>query len=324
MDFWLNLKKPFFCLAPMDEVTDTVFRQIVAKAGKPDVFFTEFTNVDGLQSTGRDKLLPRLKFTDIERPIVAQIFGLNPENYFKTAKQLKDMGFDGIDINMGCPEKSVVKNGSCAGLIDNPVLAKEIIEATIEGANGLPVSVKTRIGVKTIKTEEWVGFLLGFNLSAITVHGRTAKEMSKVPCHWEEIGKAVKLRDQSQVKGRNKTLIIGNGDIGSYQEGLEKVKEFGVDGIMIGRGVLKNIWIFNPEIDPAEKACLDRLGLLLVHINLFQETFDSRKNFAILKKFCKAYINGFDGAAELRGELMETASLEELREKIVVKVDDRG
>jgi len=208
--FWNTLEKPILIQAPMDDVTDTVFRQIIARCGKPDVFFTEFTNVEGMCSRGKDKVGKRIVFTPVERPIVAQIWGLDPLKFTETAKLIKRMGFDGIDINMGCPEKSVVKRGSCGAIIDNPKLAKEIILAVRKGAVGLPISVKTRIGVKNIQTEKWIKFLLEMDLDAITIHGRTVAEMSDVPNHWDEIGKAVRLRDSM----KSKTLIIGNGDIG--------------------------------------------------------------------------------------------------------------
>ena len=258
-NIWNTLEKPFLVQAPMEDVTDTVFRQIIAKCGKPDVFFTEFTNVEGMCSKGRDHVGRRLIFTSVERPIVAQIWGLDPSKFFETAKMVKDMGFDGIDINMGCPEKSVVKRGACAGLIHNPTLAKEIIEAVKKGAGDLPISVKTRIGIKEIETEVWIEFLLKQNLDALTVHGRTVKEMSDVPAHWDEIGKVVKLRDKLNVN----TLIIGNGDIKSLDDALEKHKKYKVDGIMIGRGIFENLWIFDKKINPQNISSEAKLKLLI-------------------------------------------------------------
>ena len=227
-NFWKDLKKPILIQAPMDDVTDTVFRQIIDKCGRPDVFFTEFTNVEGMCSRGRDKVGKRLFFSKIERPIVAQIWGLDPAKFLETAKLIKKMGFDGIDINMGCPEKAVIKRGSCGALINNHPLTKKIILATCEGAGGLPVSVKTRIGVKHIQTEEWAEFLLKLNLDALIIHGRTVAEMSDVPNHWDEIGKVVKLKDAMKVK----TLIIGNGDIKSREDALEKYEKYKLDGIL--------------------------------------------------------------------------------------------
>src|SRR5436190_3288770 len=206
VNIWQSLKKPIYILAPMEDVTDTVFRRIVMQTGKPDLFFTEFTNVEGMFSKGDKKVNQRLQFTQKEKPIIAQIWGLKPENYFKAGKLLAEMGFDGIDINMGCPEKNIIKKGACSGLIHNPSLAKEIIHATKEAAGNLPVSVKTRIGFKEIQTEKWIGFLLEQNLAALTIHGRTAAEMSAVPAHWDEIGKAVERRSEKKLP----TLIIGN------------------------------------------------------------------------------------------------------------------
>src|SRR5579859_5224679 len=205
VSLWENLPKPIFSLAPMEDVTDTVFRQILCSTGKPDVFFTEFTNVDGIASQGHDVVARRLKYTKAEHPIVAQIWGMIPQNYYKVAQELVEKGFDGIDINMGCPQHDVISHGACSALMNNHNLAGEIIQATKEGASfsrakNIPVSVKTRIGFKKIQTEEWIGFLLEQNLSLITVHGRTSAEMSKVPAHWSEIGKAVQLRDKWEKK----------------------------------------------------------------------------------------------------------------------------
>ena len=284
----------------MEDVTDTVFRQIVASCGKPDVFFTEFTNADGLCSKGREIVAKRLIFTKEERPIVAQIWGNNPENYYKSAKLIRVMGFDGIDINMGCPDKTVVKRGLCSGLINNPSLAEEIILAAREGAKGLPISVKTRIGYKNIETK-WIGFLLGLKLEAITVHARTVYEMSKVPAHWDEIGKVVKLRNSMKAK----TLIIGNGDVKSIDEAQQKYKQYKVDGIMIGRGIFNNLWVFNRNINPKNIPYKEKLQLLIKHIELFDKTWGKTKNFAIMKKFYKIYISDVPDASDFRSKLME-------------------
>jgi tRNA-dihydrouridine synthase len=285
----------------MEEVTDTVFRQIIAKCGKPDVFFTEFTNVEGMCSRGREKVGKRLIFTPRERPIVAQLWGLDPEKFSETAILVKNMGFDGIDINMGCPEKSVVKRGSGAALINNPTLAKEIISAVRKGAGGLPVSVKTRIGVKEIQTEKWASFLLEQNLDCLIVHGRTAKEMSNYPVHWDEIGKVVKLRNSMRLK----TLIIGNGDVKSRAEALEKCKKYGLDGIMIGRGIVENLWIFNKKTDQSKIPYREKLKLLIKHITLFDKTWGKGKNFSIMKKFYRIYISGMPDSKNVRMELMK-------------------
>ncbi|MBI4096471.1 MAG: tRNA-dihydrouridine synthase [Candidatus Levybacteria bacterium] len=306
-NFWNNLQKPILIQAPMEDVTDTVFRQIIVKCGCPDVFFTEFTNVEGMCSRGRDKVGKRFIYTKIEHPIVAQIWGLDPAKFLETAKLIKLRGFDGIDINMGCPEKSVVKKGACAALINNPQLAKEIIMATREGAGGLPISVKTRIGIKDIQTEKWAGFLLGLNLDALTIHGRTAAEMSDVPNHWDEIEKVVRLRDSLKLK----TLIIGNGDVESREDAMEKVKKYGVDGVMIGRGIFNNLWIYNKNIDPAKISYQKKLKLLIEHITLFDKTWGKNKNFSIMKKFYKIYISGMPNASEIRTKLMSFQTAEE-------------
>lgn len=300
----------------MEDVTDTVFRQIIAKCGKPDVFFTEFTNVEGMCSKGRDSVGKRLQFTKIERPIVAQIWGNNPKNYFETAKLIKKMGFDGIDINMGCPEKSVIKKGSCAALIDNHKLAREIILATREGAGGLPISIKTRIGIKNIQTEEWTSFLLKFNLDALIIHGRTVVEMSDVPAHWDEIEKVVELRDSLKLE----TLIIGNGDVKDLKDAMWKYKKYKVDGIMIGRGIFNNLWLFDKNVNPANISYQEKLKLLIKHIELFDKTWGRTKNFSIMKKFYKIYISAVPDAGEFRTKLMgfKTAqeTLEFLRSRI--------
>lgn len=318
-NFWKELEKPFFCLAPLDDVSDVVFREVVTKTYKPDVLFTEFTNVDGLQSMGREALLPRLKFTKVQKPIVAQIWGLNPANFTKTAEELVEMGFDGIDLNMGCPEKTVTKNGACSALINNPILAAEIIKATKEGTQGkIPVSVKTRIGFSEIQTEEWITFLLKQNIDVLTVHGRTRKEMSKVPAHWDEIGKAVEIRDKLGVD----TLIIGNGDVINYEDGIKKVGKYGVDGIMIGRGIFKDLWAFSPEEKKPQYDLPRMLDLLLYHARLFDEVFGTSKNFNILKKFFKIYVSGFEGASDLRIQLMETKSLEDVENVVKAYLRD--
>lgn len=306
-NFWQELPRPFFVLAPMDAVTDTVFRHVVAKAGRPDVFFTEFTNTAAYFSDfGRKSTESRLRFTPDEQPMVAQIWGTNPEHYAFMAKGLAKAGFAGIDINMGCPVKDVVKKGSCAALIETPELAGKLIAAAKKG--GLPVSVKTRIGFKTAKTEEWLSFLLRQNIAALTVHGRTAKELSKVPAHWEEIAKAVHLRDQIAPE----TLIIGNGDVTDREHGLDLITQTGVDGIMIGRGVFHNPFCF--ELLPRQHSREELLELLNFHLDLFEQTWpSSERTFAPLKRFFKIYVRDFDGASELRVALMEARDLAEVK-----------
>ncbi|NTV30540.1 tRNA-dihydrouridine synthase [candidate division WWE3 bacterium] len=311
-NIWQTIKKPCFILAPMEDVTDTVFRQIVGFCGAPDIYFTEFTSVDGINSPGKDHVIRRLMYTETERPLIAQIWGKNPENYYKAAQMLVHMKFDGIDINMGCPDASVIKQGCCSALIENQSLASEIIKATQEGAASLPVSVKTRIGFRVKKTEEWLSFLLNHNLAALTVHGRTASEMSKVPAQWDEIAKAVEIKKQLQ----KDTIIIGNGDVLSYADGLLKVEQAGVDGVMIGRGIFSNPWIFNTAINPEEVTIKQRLELLIRHVELFDVTWGTTKNFDILKKFFKIYVSGFSGAHELRSELMNMKAAPEVLQRV--------
>jgi nifR3 family TIM-barrel protein len=304
-NFWKDLKKPFFVLAPMADVTDAAFRRIIAKYGKPDVVWTEFVSCDGLVSPGRERLLRDLKYTEDERPIVAQIFGAIPENFRKTAELVKSLGFDGIDINMGCPEKNIQKQGSCAALIKVPELAKEIILATKEGAGGLPVSVKTRIGYHKNEIETWLPVLLETEPAAITLHARTKKEMSDVPARWDIVARAVEIRNEM----KSDTFILGNGDIKDLAGAKRKVEETGVDGVMIGRGIFGNPWLFSGQI--TEPTLEKKFRVMLEHTYLFEELFSGVKNFAIMKKHYKAYVEGFRGAKELRVKLMETNSAKE-------------
>jgi len=423
MAFLDRLPKPIFILAPMDDVTDSVFRQIVADLAPPDLYFTEFVNVDGLQSPGREKLLKKLQFTEKERPIIAQLWGLNPENFYKTVKELIDgtlvaeanalqgkdekrrelykeyserasesltpqgvasaggvagsagqqaralrgkrMGFDGVDLNMGCPVKTVIKNGACAALINNRELAGEIIDAAIEAAESgsprstqggaaqgedaerkevyrevhrvstskpqrsdaspsiggvagsagqqakavraprdFPVSVKTRVGFNNIDLE-WIEFLLSKKLDLLSIHGRTAKQLSKVPADWDLIGQARELRDVLCPA----TLITGNGDVMNHKQGLELAKKYKLDGIMIGRGVFLDPFVFAQQSPWGSFTKAQRLRLYEKHIELFSKTWQKGEyRYDTLKKFCKVYISDFPGAAELRAELMKTQS----------------
>jgi len=318
---WSNLPKPFFVLAPMEGVTDTVFRQVVNSFAKPDVYFTEFTNCEGLLSKGREKVGRRLIYSENERPLIAQIWGLDPDAFFEVSKILVEMGFDGIDLNMGCPVSAVVARGSCSGLIGNPTRAKEMIDATRRGAGALPVSVKTRIGLKNITTEEWIGFLLEQNLDALTIHLRTQKEMSNVPAHFEELDKIVTLRDKISPS----TILIANGDIMSKSQGNELVKKYGIDGVMIGRGVFHNPFVFNETVNFELKTKNERIELLRKHIDMFEKVWtvdhplsekEIGKLFPPLKRFFKIYVSGFEGASELREKLMATQTVDEVREVI--------
>ncbi len=304
-----DLPKPFFVLAPMDDVTDTVFRQIVGSCAAPDLYFTEFVNVDGLQSPGRPKLMKRLEFTQQETPLIAQIWGKNPDNYYKTAQELVTMGYAGIDINMGCPEKNVVRNGTCSALINDRPLALEIIKATQAGSAGkLPISVKTRLGFSDVDYT-WHEFLLSQNLAMLSVHGRTRAQMSKVPADWEAIAHVRQLRD----KIAPETLIVGNGDVLSRQQGLELATKHQLDGIMIGRGIFHDPYVFAQNSPWLTMTPLQKLDLYKKQVELFVATWqDHERPINTLNKFCKIYVNGFDGAKEMREELMVATSTDEL------------
>ena len=243
-NFWQELKKPILVLAPMADVTDCAFRQIIAKHGKPDVFWTEFVSADGLCSPGKDKLMIDFIYSENERPIVAQIFGSKSENIKKAAALCKELGFDGIDINMGCPDKSIEKQCSGAAMIKNPALAREIIRAAIEGGGGLPISVKTRIGYNKNEIETWIPELLKEDIAVLTVHLRTRKEMSDVPAHWDLMSRIVEIRNEL----KKETLILGNGDALDIEDAELKVKETGCDGVMLGRAIFGNPWLFDKKM----------------------------------------------------------------------------
>lgn len=307
-NFWKELKKPFTVIAPMEDVTDVVFREILTELPRPDVYFTEFTSADGLFSKGHDVSVRRLKYTENQRPIVAQIWGTNPENLRKAAALVQELGFDGVDINMGCPAKKVVRRGAGAALTKNFELAHSIITAVKEGATSIPVSVKTRIGFNKIITEEWISHILSHDIQAISIHGRIAKQMSNGDANWEEIGKAVALRD----KLSKDTMIIGNGDVKSYKEVIEKYDKHNVDGVMIGRGVFGNPWIFEKDMNPMKRPLSEGIRMLLRHMRLYDKTWGETKNFDAMKKFFKMYLKDFDGASILRQELMECQSPNEV------------
>lgn len=318
--FWAKLKKPIMALAPMANVTDAAFRAIIAKYGKPaspgasqggpDVMWTEFVSADGLCSAGRKRLLLDLKFSQAEHPIVAQFFGANPENFYQYAGLAQELRFDGIDINMGCPDRSVEKQGAGAALIKNPKLAMEIIAATKRGAGRLPVSIKTRISYDRDRLQDWLKYLLSAEPAAIILHARTRQEMSKVPAHWDKVAEAVEIRNTEKAE----TLILGNGDVASLEEAELKAKETGADGIMIGRGIFGNPWFFNREKDGAAVSLSEKLGVMLEHTRLFAKMFKGLKSLEIMKKHYKAYVTGFAGARELRAELMNTKNVEEMEE----------
>lgn len=305
--FWAHLPKPFLVMAPLANVTDIAFRALFAKYGKPDVMFTEFVSVEALCSRGQKNVLIDLAYTEDMRPIVAQIFGSKPEQFREVAAMLKKMGFDGIDINMGCPDKNVCKTNAGAALIQNPKLAQDIIAATIEGADGLPVSVKTRVGYNKVELETWIPALLEARPAAITIHARTKKEESLVPARWEHVQEVVKMARGTGV------LIIGNGDVQDIEHAQARVRETGCDGVMIGRGIFGNPWRFNTTMRREDIPLKKQLEVLLEHVSLFEKHLATHKNFDNMKKHFKAYIHGFDGAKELRMKLMETKSCDEVR-----------
>jgi tRNA-dihydrouridine synthase len=305
--FWAALPKPFFVLAPMADVTDVPFRSIVARCGRPDVFYTEFVSAHGLASPGRDVLIRDLAKTDGDHPIVAQFFGTWPEHLYAAGKLAKELGFDGVDINMGCPDKGVMKQGAGIALCKTPELAKDLIKSIREGAGGLPVTVKTRLGFsKTDEMHAWIGAILEAKPDVLVIHGRTAKEMSKVPAHWDLIGEVAKMCHAAGV------LCVGNGDVMSRAQGVELAEKYGLDGIMIGRGIFHNPWLFGPNTD-REHSPRERLELLLDHTDAFMTHWNGSKSFDLLKKFYKVYVSGWDGAASLRGQLMQCRTPEEVR-----------
>jgi nifR3 family TIM-barrel protein len=324
MSFWEKLEKPFFVLAPMADVTDAPFRRMIAKysahtrpdgsVGGPDVMWTEFVSADGLMRAtpeGKAKLMKDLVYAQEERPIVAQLFTSNPEHMEQASALCRELGFDGIDINMGCPDKSIERQGCGSAMIKNPESAKAVIEAAQRGAGDLPVSVKTRLGYNQDQLEEWLPYLLSCNPAAITVHARTRKEMSKVPARWERVARAVEIRDELQPELQGRTLILGNGDALSLEDAKAKAAFSGADGVMLGRAIFGNPWLFHPEKDLSNVDLEERFSVMLEHTRLFEELLP-HKNFAIMKKHYKAYVNGFDGAKELRGELMECSGSESI------------
>jgi nifR3 family TIM-barrel protein len=338
-NFWEELPRPFFALAPMYDVTDSAFRQMFIKCsrgegvrnatsnepacpvGRPEVvfrtpfvLFTEFVSADGLASDGgRAKLLRELYFVPAEQPIVAQIFGSKPETIREAVKIIKELGFAGVDINMGCPDRAVEKQGSGSALIKNPQLAREIILAAKEVAGDMPVSVKTRIGYSKIDTENWARIILETRPSAVTFHLRTRKELSKVEAHWEEAEILGQLGKEYNIP------VICNGDVANVEEGKELAKKYKIDGVMIGRGAFGKPWLFADEtVRSRISGSLEKRLLTVVeHAQLFEELYlpgptndklfaGHTKNFSVMRKHFKAYVTGFKRAMALRTRLMET------------------
>lgn len=355
MNFWKKLPKPFFVLAPMADVTDVAFREVISIAsrsgkegGGPDVFWTEFVSANGLNSPGRDALLFDLKYNESQRPIVAQLFTNNSENMKKAVSLCIELGFDGVDINMGCPDRNIEKQGCGAKMIETPEVAKKIIdsakEAIRESGKQIPLSVKTRVGYKKEEIDTWIRFLLEQKIDTLTVHARTRKDLSKVPANWEYLKRVVSLRNEISPE----TVIIGNGDVKDLADGLQKAKESGVDGVMIGRAVLGNPWVFDRNIKTKRKGknfgkvfgfliprklqkkilgtkaytesdvtLEEKLKMLVLHAELFERELGQVKSFSIMKKHFKGYVHGFPGASELRNTLFEKGNSAEEIKKIV-------
>jgi nifR3 family TIM-barrel protein len=306
MDIYESLEKPIISLAPMEDVTDTVFRNAISHIQRPDLFYTEFVNVDGLNSKGKEKVLHRLKHEKSERPIIVQLWGSNPENFFKSAQMVGEMGFAGIDINMGCSVKKVSGHGSGSGLILSPGLAIKIIKSTREGAGDLPVSVKTRLGWDFVDIE-WIYLLLKQNIRALTIHCRTARGKDAINANWSYMEEVVKLRDSISPS----TLLFGNGDLLSVKQAKSLVKEYRLDGAMIGRAVISNPWIFSGKEEISQK---ERYDLFKYHLEMFDKVWGESKDFNGLKKFFRAYIKDFDGANELRQQFMNCKDVGEALE----------
>jgi nifR3 family TIM-barrel protein len=325
--FWKKLKKPLFVLAPMADVTDVAFRRVIAKYGKPDVTWTEFISADGLflaDKEGKEKIKRDMEFSEEERPVVVQFFTSHPDMMRRAAKYASECGFDGFDINMGCPVRSIEKQEVGAALIKNPELAQELILAAKEGikdavkngAKEIPVSVKTRIGYNKNILEDWLPTLLKAEPAVVTIHARTRKEMSKVPADWNQIKRAVEIRDEMEIE----TFIIGNGDVIDLEDAQKKVDETGCDGVMLGRAIFGNPWLFNKERNKEKKEVTleERLRVLVEHTKLYEELLGDVKSFNIMKKHFKAYVSGWDGAKELRVKLMDAKNASEV-EKIILK-----
>lgn len=317
-NFWRDAGKPLLALAPMEDVTDTSFREsiaLISGAGCLHVLFTEFTAVDGLNHpVGKKRVSERLYVSPQERKVlkekgirlVAQIWGNKPEVFRKVAAEITaEYDFDGLDINMGCPVKNVVKQGSCSALIDQPGLAQEIVLATRAGTH-LPVSVKTRTGIRKHDTERWISQLIEAGPAAITLHGRTQKQQSEGVADWNEIAKAARIRDELNPE----IPILGNGDVLSYAQALEYSRAYQLDGVMIGRGIFYDPWFFNSELHHPSKE--EKLRQLILHTRLFERNWGRLKNFNVLKRFYKVYTHGFAGASQIRADLMNARSYEEV------------
>lgn len=312
MNFWKTLPRPILVAAPLANVTDAPFRKHLLEYSRPSVLWTEFVSADGLcHPKGREALLADLAYDKAEHPIVAQLFTASPEKMRSAAKLAAELGFDGVDINMGCPDKNIMKQGAGASCMQDPENARALIRAAKEGVQqagkNIPVSVKTRLGFNEDNLEEWLPALLAEEPAVVTLHARTKKEMSKVPAKWERIKRAVEIRNEL----KSDTLIIGNGDVQSLKDAKEKIKQSGADGAMLGRALLGNPWIFDET--KKEVTVEEKLDAALEHTKMFLDFWQQKKSFELMKKFYRAYINNFPLAKELRAEMMEKKSFEEIK-----------
>lgn len=331
--FWQNRERPIIGLAPMDGITDAPFRFISAKYGHPFLHITEFTSAEGI-CAGAVKTLRAFLYDENERPVIAQVFGSSPESYYKTAFVIAELGFDGLDINMGCPAKNITSKGSGAGLIINPALAKQLMKVTKkalqEWSEGkkieeiglpekiiqhvkqnrpkslrrkiLPLSIKTRIGYDDIVIEEWVKHLLELEPANITIHGRTLKQMYSGEANWEAIGRAARIIHQTE------TLVLGNGDIKNLAQAYEKIKNYGVDGALIGRAALGNPWIFQSK----EPLLHEKLNVAIEHAEIYEKRI-SAEQFMPMRKHLAWYCRGFPNASEIRQKLMQSKNSKEVQ-----------
>jgi nifR3 family TIM-barrel protein len=307
-DFWRTLPKPFFALAPLADVTDAAFRHTVTMYGKPDVIWTEFTSAEAVCTAPGHHAPRSLLYTAAERPIVAQLWGAEPATMEQAAAGVAALGFDGIDLNMGCPDRTVEKRGAGAALCKQPARAKALIRAAMRGAGNLPVSVKIRIGYDRNDIETWLPALLEEQPAAVTIHARTRQEKSAVPARWDVVARAVTLRHALG----STALIIGNGDVRDLAEARQKVRETGVDGVMLGRAIFGNPWLFHPHVTREALPVAERLRVLVEHATLFERLLGDVKPMDRMKKHYKAYVDGWAGAEALRTRLMTTASAADL------------